>query len=167
MTERLSLNPLRVEHAAEMVGVLGAPELYEFTGGRPPDVRELRERYARQVRGRSPDGGEAWRNWVVRRRADGVAVGWIQATVTDFGERCAAELAWTIGVDHQRRGYAREAAAAAMDALRADGVTRFVAHVHPEHQASMAVARALGLEATDQVHEGEIVWRTPEDASPL
>lgn len=161
VTERLSLEPLRVEHASEMVGVLGAPELYDFTGGQAPDVRELRRRYARQVKGHSPDGSEVWRNWVVRRRADGVAVGSIQATVTGSGERWAAELAWTIGVDHQRRGYAREAAAAAITALRAAGVTRFVAHVHPEHAASIAVARALGLQATDGVHDGEVVWRTP------
>jgi RimJ/RimL family protein N-acetyltransferase len=156
----LCLEPLRVEHAAEMVVVLGAPELYRFTGGRPPDARELRERYARQVTSRSPDGQELWRNWVVRRRPDGVAVGWIQATVTGSGAHCTAELAWTIGVDHQCRGYAREAAAAAMTSLRADGVARFVAHVHPEHSASIAVARALGLVPTDRVHEGEVVWCT-------
>jgi len=58
-----------------MVPVLGAPDLYRFTGGRPPDAGELRERYARQVKGRSPDGRAVWRNWVARRRADGVAVG--------------------------------------------------------------------------------------------
>lgn len=159
---RLELEPLRVEHASEMVVVLGAPELYRFTGGRPPDAAELRERYARQLKGRPGDGRQAWRNWVVRRRADGVAVGWIQATITGSGTECTAELAWTIGVDHQRRGYAREAAAEAMTALRAEGVTRFVAHVHPRHSASNAVARALGLVCTDRVHEGEVLWRTPD-----
>lgn len=151
-----------MQHAAEMVVVLGAPELYRFTGGRPPDVRELRERYARQVKGRSPDGREVWRNWVARRRADGVAVGWIQATLTGSGMQCTAELAWTIGADHQRLGYAREAAAVAMSALRAEGVTRFVAHVHPRHLASIAVARALGLVCTDRLYEGEVLWRTPD-----
>jgi RimJ/RimL family protein N-acetyltransferase len=160
--ERLCLEPLRVEHADEMVRVLGAPELYRFTGGRPPEARELRERYARQVKGRSPDGREVWRNWVVRRRANGVPVGWIQATVAGSSPHRTAELAWTIGVDHQRRGYAREAAAVAMAALRAEGVTRFAAHVHPDHAASIAVARALGLVCADQVHDGEVLWRTPD-----
>jgi hypothetical protein len=96
-----------VQHAAEMVVVLGAPELYRFTGGRPPDVRELRERYARQVKGRSPDGREVWRNWVARRRAAGVAVGWIQAALTGSGMQCTAELAWTIGADHHLGGRQR------------------------------------------------------------
>jgi hypothetical protein len=36
MTERLTLEPLRPEHADEMVAVLGDPALYEFTGGTPP-----------------------------------------------------------------------------------------------------------------------------------
>jgi RimJ/RimL family protein N-acetyltransferase len=145
-----------------MVAVLQAPELYRFTGGSPPDVQELRERYARQVKGRLPDGHEVWRNWVVRRRADNVAVGWIQATLTGSGRHRTAELAWTIGADHQRRGYAQEAAAVAMSALRAEGTTRFVANVHPEHVASIAVARSLGLLCTDRVHEGEVLWRTPD-----
>ena len=145
-----------------MVFVLQAPELYRFTGGSPPDGRELRKRYARQVKGRSRDGHEVWRNWVVRRRADGVAVGWIQATLTGSGMQSTAELAWTIGADYQRRGYAREAAATAMSALRAEGATRFIAHVHPEHAASIAVARSLGLLCTDRVHEGEVLWRTPD-----
>jgi RimJ/RimL family protein N-acetyltransferase len=145
-----------------MVPVLGAPDLYRFTGGRPPDAGELRERYARQVKGRSPDGRAVWRNWVARRRADGVAVGWIQATVTGSGMQSTAELAWTIAADHQRQGYAREAAALAVGALRAEGVTRFAAHVHPEHAASIAVARSLGLVCTDRVHDGEVLWRTPD-----
>ena len=97
----------------------------------------------------------------MRRRADGVAVGCIQATLTGSGDQRTAELAWTIGPDHQRRGYAREAAKMAMSALRAEGTTRFVANVHREHAASIAVARALGLVSTDRVHEGEVLWCTP------
>ena len=42
--------------------------------------------------------------------------------------------------------------------LRDQGVTRFVAHVHPDHGASAAVARHLGLAATDARHQGEVRW---------
>ena len=42
--------------------------------------------------------------------------------------------------------------------LRDQGVTRFVAHVHPDHGASAAVARHLGLAATDARRQGEVRW---------
>ena len=69
-----------------------------------------------------------------------------------------AELAWTVATPHQHRGYAREAAAAMVGWLRHCGVDRFVAHVHPEHPASIGVARALGLTPTATVVDGEIRW---------
>lgn len=65
---RLLLKQLRVDHAAEMVAVLAAPELYAFTGGTPPALDELRTGYAAQARGPA-DGGELWRTWVLRERA--------------------------------------------------------------------------------------------------
>ena len=45
-----------------------------------------------------------------------------------------------------------------MEWLRDHGVTRFVAHIHPDHGASAAVARHLGLAATDERQEGEVRW---------
>jgi hypothetical protein len=95
-----------------MTEVLGDRELYRFTGGRPPTEAQLRARYARQVAGRSPDGTASWRNWVVRRRAD--------------------------------------------------GVVSFSAHVHPGHAASMAVARSLGMAPTEEMRDGEVLWRVGE-----
>ena len=41
---RLTLEPLRVDHAPAMVEVLADPALYEFTGGRPPTLDELTAR---------------------------------------------------------------------------------------------------------------------------
>jgi RimJ/RimL family protein N-acetyltransferase len=140
-----------------MVGVLADPVLYAFTGGTPPSAAELRDRYERQAAGRSPDGTEAWLNWILRRRPTGEAIGYVQATVTDGGTR--AEVAWVVGVAWQGRGYAREAAAALVAWLERHGVATITAHVHPDHAASAAVAAAAGLERTDVVEDGELVWR--------
>jgi RimJ/RimL family protein N-acetyltransferase len=159
---RILLEPLRVDHAGEMAAVLAAPVLYHFTGGRPPTGGELRERYARQVRGRSPDGRQQWRNWIVRRASDGAPLGFVQATIADG----TAELAWTIGAAHQGHGYAREAAVAMCALLRGEGVAAFTAHIHPGHAASAAVAGALGLAPTDRVDDGEILWRAPAARRP-
>ena len=157
LTARLVLEPLRVEHADEMVLLLSDPGLFGFTGGIPPTLDALRATYGRWANpGSSPDG-ERWLNWVARRRRTGAAVGWLQATVT--GGR--AELAWTIGSRSQGRGLAREAAAAVVDQLRRAGVGRFEAHIHPEHDASIAVAQAIGMIPTDRRSAGEVIWETP------
>ena len=153
-TERLDLEPLRVEHAAEAASTFDDARLHTFTGGDPATEDELRERYARQVVGHSPDGGETWLNWMLRRRDTGELVGTVQATVAE----ATADLAWVVAVPHQGRGYAREAALAVRASLAEAGVTRFVADIHPEHAASARVARTLGLTPTDTLVDGEIRW---------
>ena len=141
-----------------MVGVLADPALYRFTGGEPPALVDLRRRYVAQVAGASPDGSERWHNWVVRlAAADGEAIGFVQATVTAGGS--VADIAWVIGTRWQGRGYAAEAAAALVAWLRASGVTTMTAHVHPDHEASALVAARAGLVATDELEDGERVWR--------
>ncbi|MEU1117705.1 MULTISPECIES: GNAT family N-acetyltransferase [unclassified Streptomyces] len=155
-TARLDLVPLRVEHADEMAVVLGDPELHTFIGGAPDDVEALRARYRRMLAG-APDPGVSWCNWVLRLREEGrpCLVGTVQATVGADG---VAEIAWVVGTPWQGRGLASEAARGLVDWLAARGVHTVVAHVHPNHGASAAVARAAGLTATDVVQDGEIRW---------
>jgi RimJ/RimL family protein N-acetyltransferase len=155
-TRRLELEPLRVDHAREMAPVLAGPALYAFIGGEPSGVRELTARFARQVAGRSPDGGQGWLNWVVRERGTNEPVGTVQATITDAGR--SAELAWVIAASRQGEGLATEAAIGARDWLRERGVEAFTAHIHPDHAASAAVAPHVGLRATDQRRDGEVCW---------
>jgi RimJ/RimL family protein N-acetyltransferase len=155
-TSRLLLEPLRAEHASELAPVLDDPALHAFTGGAPSTEHELRERFARQTAGRSADGTQAWLNWVVRDRAAHDVVGTLQATVHDHGR--AAELAWVVATSRQGEGLATEAATAVRDALRVKGVATFVAHIHPDHAASAAIARRLGLQPTEPREDGEIRW---------
>ena len=156
-TERLVLEPLRIDHATELAPILKDESLHNFIGGRPATLTELRKRYTRQVAGHSADGAQGWLNWVVRHRSSGVAVGTVQATLQVAGE-LTAEVAWVVASPHQRQGYAKEAAAAMADWLRLHGVERLVAHVHPEHEASVSVARHLGLVPTETVDDGEVRW---------
>jgi RimJ/RimL family protein N-acetyltransferase len=156
-TPRLQLEPLRVEHADELAPVLDDVRLHVFVGGRPLTVDQLRERYARLVAGWSPDRSERWLNWVVRERESGSAVGMVQATVKP-GPPAQAHLAWTIASAFQRRGYAREAAAAVASWLTHMQVGELVAHIHPAHVASSRVATALGLAPTEVIVAGEVRW---------
>ncbi len=156
-TCRLILEPLQVAHAEEMVFVLGHAALYEYTGGAPPTLDDLRARYGRQVSGRSPDRRLGWLNWIVREREHLTAVGTVQTTVVQEEDR-VAEVAWVIGVPNQRRGYATEAAKAMVAWLGRHDVIAVVAHIHPRHAASIVVATRLGLTATCTILDGETLW---------
>jgi RimJ/RimL family protein N-acetyltransferase len=149
------LEPLRLDHAAEMAPVLVDPRLYEFTGGAPPgDADELAGRYRAQMAGPGWDG-ESWHNWVIRLEDD-TAVGFVQATV--IGR--TADVAWVVGVPWQGRGIAAEAAAAMCDWLVEEGVVELGAHIHPDHAVSGGVAASLGFVPTDELDaDGEVVWQ--------
>ncbi|MET9383359.1 GNAT family N-acetyltransferase [Streptomyces sp. NPDC002928] len=161
-TARLELLPLRVGHAREMADVLSDPALHAFIGGSPHTPEALRARYERLVAG-SPDPSVTWCNWVLRQRRDPCLVGTVQATVT--GQRIA-EIAWVVGTPWQGRGYASEAARGLVAWLRERSVPTIVAHIHPAHRASAAVAAAAGLAPTDEQQDGEIRWRSRHPSSP-
>jgi RimJ/RimL family protein N-acetyltransferase len=156
-TDRLDLVPLTVADADEMAGVLADPALYSFIGGEPPTRAHLVERYGSLVAGRSADGREEWHNWIVRRRSDGAATGFVQATIVDDGR--GADIAWLIGTAWQGRGLAGEAAIGLVGWLESAGVTEITAHIHPAHAASGRVAARAGLEPTDAIVDDERVWR--------
>jgi RimJ/RimL family protein N-acetyltransferase len=145
-SERLDLEPLRIDHAAEMVDVLADTALYGFIGGQPPSEADLVARYMRQV------SHDDWLNWIVRERGSGRVVGTVQVTMTPG----TAELAWVISTSAQGKGYATEATRAVVESLDAD---LLIAHIHPDHAASNAVARHLGLEPTAEVKNGEVRWQ--------
>lgn len=152
-TDRLALLPLRVEYSEAMAKVLADPALYAFTGGEPPTPKALAERYRRQVAGPGRPG-ESWLNWVISLTQDDELIGYVQATVIG----AEAEIAWVLGTAWQGHGYAKEAAIALVTWLQAHGAERVIAHVHPEHTASAAVAAAAGLHRTDHLDDGEHLW---------
>ncbi|HEY5874314.1 MAG TPA: GNAT family N-acetyltransferase [Ilumatobacteraceae bacterium] len=161
VTERLTLTPLTVADAVGMVEVYADQRMHEFTGGAPPSAPQLRERYERLVVGRNHDGSEQWCNWIVRFHGCPSPIGAMQATIAH--DLAGAAVAWEIGVDHQGRGVAVEAACALVDWLFASGVERITASIHPDHAASAGVAARAGLVATDEVDDAEIVWHRVRD----
>ena len=154
---RMTLVPLSSEHADEMAVVLADPELYTFTGGSPPTRQELRARYERWTAG-SPDPAVSWCNWVIQLRSPRCLAGTVQATISTGGDP-AAEVAWVVGKPWQGQGIATEAARALIAWLRLQSVKTVIAHIHPDHRASAAVAAAVGLTPTGQLHDGEMTCR--------
>ncbi|HJP76628.1 MAG TPA: GNAT family N-acetyltransferase [Pseudonocardiaceae bacterium] len=152
-TARLVLEPLTVEHADELAGVLGDAALHTFIGGWPETVDELRVRYARWAAG-SPDPDVRWGNWAVRLVSADALAGTVQATIQ--GE--TAEVAWVVGTGWQGRGIATEAAHGLLGWLFDEGVRTVVAHVHPDNLASARLVRSLGLRPNGREQDGEVEW---------
>ncbi|WP_061963974.1 GNAT family N-acetyltransferase [Demequina aurantiaca] len=165
-TERFSLEPLAVHHAVEMTTVLAPLSLYEYTGGEPPTVDSLRERYGRQSAGHSPADDAGWLNWIVRTTDTRGAIGYVQATLTHEEDELVADLAWLITPDAQRTGAASEAAAAMVTWLNTQEVRRLRAFIRPNHRASSRVAENLGLRPTEAMHDGERVWEASRGGAP-
>ncbi|MEO7586815.1 MAG: GNAT family N-acetyltransferase [Arachnia sp.] len=154
----LTLEPLRSEHAEEMAPALDDVALHTFIGGEPATLDQLRQIYGLQVKGVSPDGTEMWFTWVLRRTDTREAAGYVQATITEQDGVSVAEVAWVVARRHQSRGLARQAAVAMVEWLWASGAGCIIAHVHPEHQASQAIAAAVGLHPTGTLVDGEVRW---------
>ena len=152
--ERVVLEPLAVEHAVEMVGVLSSPSLYVLIGGRPPSLSDLTTRYLRQTA--EPESGhEAWLNWIVRY--EGRAVGFVQATLREEGGVLNAAVAWLVRPEHQGHGLATEAAGVMVEHLRALGAA-ITAWISDANHASVAVATRLALCRTAHQEDGEQLW---------
>lgn len=156
MTETVTLRPLHVTDAAEMAVVLSHPDLYRYTGEKPPSEVDLKRLYDIQTRGGPADRTEVWLNDIVIVGNDQSAVGYVQATLP--ADQRSAEISWVIGRPWQRRGYAGRAVLLLADSLRARGVKQIIAHIHPGHTASQRIAERLGMQPTDVVVDGETQW---------
>jgi len=148
-TERLVLEPLVPAHAAKLFPYLRDPQLYEFLDSEPPkSVAILLTQYRRWEPRRSPDGSQSWLNWAARALS-GEYVGWFQATVYPDGR---ADLAYLVFSGFQRRGYAIEACRSVVGHLKVEYRIRALrATIHPANEASISLARRLGLTQTSEV----------------
>ncbi len=79
--------------------------------------------------------------------------------VNDVEAPDAAELGWTVFVEHRGMGYATETGRRLMDWARAEhGVRRFISSTTPGNAPSLRVHEKLGFHPTGQVVDGEIIF---------
>ena len=100
---------------------------------------------------------ERWLNWVVRRRSDGGRSGRCRRRSQSPS---TSVRRWLHGssVSHGRATGSRPRPPVHWwTRLRGQGVDEVVAHIHPGHDASAAVATRAGLHRTEDQVEGEVV----------
>lgn len=144
-TERLVLIPLKAIHAESMFPGLSDLPSYDFTPDMPyKDVTALEERYRRLESRRSPDGREAWLNWVISSAATQELLGYVQFTVKPVEHR--ALVAYFVFTPHRQSGIASEAIRASMlEVVTNFRLARVDAEIDTRNTASIALIEKLGF----------------------
>ncbi len=145
-TRRLLIEPLRTGDAPELYAVLRDPRIYAFLPeDPPPSVDVLRSRFERWTRGPERPAREVWINWTVRTRAEGKAVGTLQATI--FPTEARALIAYVLSPDLWGQGYAQEGVRALVDWLFSrQGIRHVEALVDRRNDRSLRLLHRLGFE---------------------
>ena len=140
---RSTLEPQLAAHAHEMFGILCDPAIYEFENEPPESESWLEARFSRLETRTSPDGSEAWLNWVVRL-ANGELAGYVQATVLNSN---VSYVAYELASRFWRQGIGSDAVAAVMEELQAHyGVRSFVAVLKAANYRSLGLLGSLGFQ---------------------
>jgi RimJ/RimL family protein N-acetyltransferase len=141
-TPRLTLEPLRLAHAAACYPAFAEPSLYRFIEmPMPENEPALRRRFADWIKG-SGRGDEQWANWIAVDRRSGQPAGWFQATVHERN----ADIAYLVFDAFQRRGMAVEAVQALCDHLFAvTPVDEIRAQTDDRNKGSIRVAMGAGF----------------------
>jgi len=143
-TPRLTLEPLRIDHADLLFPGLSDPALYTFIPRDPPASADaLRDRYTRILRGPQDSPDERWLNWAARVTATGEYIGYIE-TSTLPGDY--AYMAYFIFARAQRKGYAREACEHVIHHLAHEHRIRsVVAEMDTRNEASWRLVESMGF----------------------
>jgi RimJ/RimL family protein N-acetyltransferase len=142
-TPRLVLEPLEARHADVLFEGFADPVLYTWLDvSPPPNVADLRARFARIAEPYAPNG-ELWLNWAMRLADGDRYAGLVEATMRP--DR-VVYLAYFVFAPFMRQGYAREACAAVIDHLwRAYDAVEIRADMDYRNVPSRCLAESLGF----------------------
>ncbi len=154
-TRRLSIRPLTPADGADVYAIFAARDVMRYWNSAPPaDLTEAGE-WAVQLADMQRRLGYA--QWRVAERATGQLVGIAGLQPLDGGPD--VELTYALVPEAWGRGYATEAAAAALGfAFGEAGLERVVGIAKPENGASVTVLRKLGLRALGQAEYWGKPW---------
>jgi [ribosomal protein S5]-alanine N-acetyltransferase len=142
-TTRLVLRPFMLDDAAFIVELLNSPGWQRWIGDRKVHTIDDAQIYLRNgpIKQQAEYG---YALWAVDRRADGTTVG-MCGLVRREGLP-DADIGYALLPQHERQGYAREAAQATLDfAFRTADLARVLAITDPANAASSRLLESIGL----------------------
>jgi len=160
-SERLRIEPLRIEHTEQVMSDLQDPAIYRYLPGDPPSPQALHRRHAAWVVGHSPDGGELWLNWVAFLGDTMLPIGTAQATLPRQGP---GMFAYTIFPPYWRQGYAKEMTRSVLDHLfKTHKSTELRAEIDTRNIGSIRVVESLGLARVALTRDADFFKGTSSD----
>ena len=161
-TQRLSLLPIRVEHAEVMFGGLCDGQPYTYLPEEPPkSLPELKERYRSLQDARSPDEKEIWLNWIIFKQGNPTPIGYVQATVNVAG---TSQIAYLLFAEHWRNGCATEAVSAVLQLVFDRYDTSLIeALIDTRNVASQAVVSKLGFDLVEEIKAADFFKGSSSD----
>ncbi|MEP7105912.1 MAG: GNAT family N-acetyltransferase [Chloroflexota bacterium] len=140
-TERLTLRPLNEADATALFDVSQDPDVVRFVGDRHvPTLQEAWRAVAGWIGHWALRG---YGQWAIEERASGRFIG--RAGIINPADWPGPEVGYLLGRPWWGRGYATEAASAAMDwGFREIGFEDLISLIDPANTASIAVATRLG-----------------------
>jgi ribosomal-protein-alanine N-acetyltransferase len=156
-TQRLLLEPLTPEHAANLFNVFEHKDIYKYIPGKPPlSVVELETKYEPLQSRLSPAGDELWLNWAVKLNSSGEYVGTVQATIYEEGP---ANLGYVFGSNYWGKGYAYEACSGLIEYLFNEyQLKKLKAEVHFENIASIKLLEKLGFKRLYAINNSDDLY---------
>jgi ribosomal-protein-alanine N-acetyltransferase len=148
-------------HAVEMLVLQSDPALYAFIPHNPLSLADLEARYEKWQARRSPLGNELWLNWIAREKKSAQVIGHIQAGVqTDR----SVTIAYTIGKEFHRQGFAFEALQTLIDWLKTQlGSKKINAWVDTRNTASIELLKKLQFVQTQHLPNADFFKNEKSD----
>ena len=145
VTERLRCVRPGAADAGDYQRLFGHPEVGRWL--RPPRLEPMTVAAIelRLARDRADWDGHGFGPWVLRDRQTGAFVGRAGLAWITIGGESVVELPWAVLPGSQGRGYATEAALAAVETARELGLDRVISLTLPENRASLRVMEKAGL----------------------
>ncbi|UNO41272.1 GNAT family N-acetyltransferase [Streptomyces sp. MST-110588] len=140
------------EDAAHWHRVFDDPQVMEFHGGTSAELEVYERMVARQREHHAKLGFCLYTLLDPRDGCSVMGMTGAQPWPHDWGPVGEIEIGWRLGRAYWGKGYATQAARAALDAVREAGVRRVVAMVDARNERSIAVTRRLGMTLAETLY---------------
>ena len=161
-TPRLTLEPLRANHAQEVFAALQDDALYQWISNtKPVSVEALSARWLELESRLSPDQTEAWPIWMARRHSGGACLGRVDVVL--YSQQLASNVGYYLFPPHWGQGYASEAVQAVCAHLDACGVQEYRATVTVGNLASARVLQKASFRYTRRIPDNDRIRGVPHD----
>ena len=155
LTERLCLRAYREDDLENIFRLRSNPDVVKLLYGEPMIREEAPDALARHMTAPRFDADGDELKLAVERRSDGAYLGNLKLQILSL-EHLQGEIGYVFDPRYHGKGYAREAAAAALDlGFRHFGMHRISAHCDARNTASWRLMQKLGMKREAHFRESE------------